>query len=71
MGNAFYRDIVRTSLIVNARYLVIGMPRQYRYRTRGRETTDESYAHGRDQLDALFASGRLQLPFEGILLIGY
>ena len=71
MGNAFYRDIVRTSLIVNARYLLLAMPREYRYRTRGKVTTDESYAHGRDQLDALFASGRLQLPFEGVLLVGY
>ena len=71
MSNAFYRDIVRTSLIVNARYLVVGMPIAYRYRTREKEAVNESYRHAREQLDALYASGRLRLPFDGLLLIGY
>ena len=66
MGNAFYRDIVRTSLIVDTRFLVVAMPKEYRYRTRERQVKDESFTHGRDQLDALYSSGRLKLPFEGL-----
>ena len=70
-GNAFYRDIVRTSLIVNARYLVIGMAKEYRYLSGGKNMVNESYALARGQLDALYASGRLKLPFDGLLLVGY
>jgi hypothetical protein len=71
MGNAFYRDLVRTSLIVGARYLVIGMMDHYIYRSGGKQSTSHDYESARDQLDAIYASGRLQLPFEGVLLVGY
>jgi hypothetical protein len=30
-----------------------------------------SYRDARNQLDAIYASGRLALPFEGVLLFGY
>ena len=71
MGNAFYRDLIRTSLIVGAEYLVLAMMNEYRYKAGNKETTNRSYDQARDQLDAIYASGRLQLPFKGILLIGY
>ena len=71
MGNAFYRDLVRTSLIVGARYLAIGMKDKYVYSSGGKKVTGHDYENSRDQLDAIYASGRLQLPFEGVLLIGY
>lgn len=70
-GNAAYRDLVRTSLIVGARYLVLGVMAEYRHKTSGRTTRVESFREIRDQLDAIYASGRLGLPFEGILLFGY
>ena len=66
-GNADYRDLVRTSLIVDADYLVLGMMLEYR----SGKTTLRSYERTRDQIDAIFASDRLKLPFKGILLIGY
>ena len=71
LGNAFYRDLVRTSLIPNARYLVIGLATTYKYRTKGKASTSRDYREARAELDALFASRRLQLPFEGVLLLGY
>ena len=71
MGNAFYRDLIRTSLIVGAKYLVIGMMESYVYATGGKKSTSHDYENARDQLDAIFASGRLQLPFKGVLLVGY
>lgn len=70
-GNAFYRDLIRTSLIVGARYLVIGMMHRYVYSSGGKSSAHNDYANARDQLDAIYASGRLDLPFEGVLLIGY
>lgn len=70
-GNAVYRDLIRTSLIVDARYLVLGVMREYHHLSSGRKVIVNSYADTRDQIDAIFASGRLELPFEGVLLFGY
>ncbi len=66
-NNADYRDLVRTSLIVDAQYLVLAMMLEYRT---GR-TTMRSYDRTREQLDAVYASERLRLPFRGVLLVGY
>lgn len=67
-GSAFFRDLVRTSLIHGARYLVIGLRLSYTY---GTVTSQNDFEKGRDQLDALYASGRLVLPFDGVLLFGW
>jgi hypothetical protein len=67
MGNAVYRDLVRSSLIVGARYFILCLMRSYRYA--GGAT--QSYRDAKDLLDAIYSSGRLAFPFEGILLIGY
>ena len=71
MGNAVYRDLVRTALIVDARYLVLGVMLEYRYRSGGKIQRNRTYDEAKDLLDAIYASGRLQLPFEGLLLFGY
>lgn len=70
-GNAVYRDLVRTSLIVGARFLALGVMQAYRHKTAGRPVLVESYREAKDQLDAIYASGRLRLPFDGVLLFGY
>jgi hypothetical protein len=70
-GNAVYRDLVRSSLIVDQRFLVLGVMRSYRHQSSGRPIIVSSYRESKDQLDALYASGRLRLPFEGVLLFGY
>lgn len=70
-GNAAYRDLVRTSLIVGADYLVLGLMLSYRHQSGGKEVTVSSYREVRDQIEAIYASGRLKLPFKGILLFGY
>jgi hypothetical protein len=68
MSNAIYRDLIRTSLIVGATYLALGVMLEYRYATSG---VTQSYRDTKGLLDAIYASGRLQLPFEGVLLFGY
>ena len=70
-GNAVYRDLIRTSLIVGARYLVLGVMIEYRHMSGGKQVAVKSFDEARELLDAVFASGRLQLPFEGVLLFGY
>jgi hypothetical protein len=70
-SNAIYRDLVRASLIVDARFLVLGVMRQYRHQSGGKPIAVQSFSEARSMLDAVYASGRLQLPFEGVLLFGY
>ena len=70
-GNAVYRDLVRTSLVVGARFLALGVMQEYRHMTKERQVAVSSYREAKDQLDAIYASGRLVLPFEGLLLFGY
>ena len=70
-GNAVYRDLVRASLIVGARFLVLGVMQEYRHQSANKPISVESYRNAKDQLDAVYASGRLRLSFEGVLLFGY
>lgn len=70
-SNAVYRDLIRASLIVNADYLALGVMDTYRHQSGGREIVVESYDAAERQLDAIYASGRLRLPFKGLLLFGY
>jgi len=70
-GNAVYRDLIRTSLIVGAKYLVLGVMIEYRHQSSGKEVTVRSFEDARSLIEAIFSSRRLGLPFEGILLVGY
>lgn len=66
-NNADYRDLIRASLMVDARYLVLAM--MLHYGAGG--TAIKSYDQSRDRIDAIYASDRLKLPLDGILLVGY
>ena len=66
-----YRDLVRTSLIVDANFLALGVMLQYHHKSGGKPVVVRSYNDAKDQLDAIYASQRLRLPFEGLLLFGY
>lgn len=70
-GNAVYRDLVRASLIVDVKYLALGLMRSYHHLSGGKQMTVQSYREARDVLDAVYASGQLRLPFQGVLLFGY
>lgn len=70
-GNATYRDIVRTSLILDAANFVLMVPIAYRHNSGEKEVAVRAYDDTRIQLDAIFASSRLRLPFDMVLLIGY
>ncbi|MGY1635445.1 hypothetical protein ACI78V_02180 [Geodermatophilus sp. SYSU D00742] len=70
-GNAIYRDLIRTSLIVDVNYLALGVMLEYRHLSGGRRMAVRSFQEARDQVDAIYASGQLHLPFEGLLLFGY
>ena len=56
-GNAVYRDLVRSSLMVDQRFLVLGVMRSYRHQSSGRPIIVSSYRDSKDQLDALTRAG--------------
>lgn len=66
-NNADYRDLIRTSLMVDSEYLVLAM--MIEYKTAGQ--TIKSYEKTRKRIDAIYASDRLELGLKGILLVGY
>jgi hypothetical protein len=70
-GNAIYRDLIRTSLIVGAEYLALGVMIEYRHFNNGKLQRVSSYEDARAQIDAIYTSGRLRFPFRGLLLFGY
>jgi hypothetical protein len=70
-GNAVYRDLVRTSLIVGADFLALGVMNAYRHSSGGKPQLVRSYDEARKQVEAIYLSGRLGLPFRGLLLFGY
>jgi hypothetical protein len=66
-NNADYRDLIRTSLMVDSEYLVLAM--MVEYKTSGQVI--RSYEKTRKRIDAIYASDRLELGLKGILLVGY
>ncbi|MBV9870926.1 MAG: hypothetical protein JO214_09930, partial [Frankiaceae bacterium] len=70
-GNAIYRDLIRASLVVNVRFLALGVMTEYRHLSKGKQQYVKSFHEAREQLDAIYASGQLVLPFQGLLLFGY
>lgn len=70
LGNAVYRDLVQAAVMVQVDTLVLVVPNVYRYNSGGRTTESRAYEKSRDVIDTVYASGRIELPFE-TLLIGY
>ena len=58
-GNAGYRDIVRTSLILDAEFMALLMPQRYRTTSGGKQALIPAYNRTDAQLDAIYASRRL------------
>lgn len=69
VSNATYRNLIRASLIVDAKYLALVMPIHYRPASATSPTL--AYRDARETLAAIHASRRLSLPFDGVLLVGY
>lgn len=70
LGNALYRDLVQAAVMVQVDTLVLVVPNVYRYNSGGRTTESRAYEKSNDVIDTVYASGRIELPFE-TLLIGY
>ncbi len=56
------------SLIADAQYLVIGVRQHYEYGKK--DVSRNDFESTRDLIDSIYASGRLGLPFRGVLIVG-
>ncbi len=70
-SNAVYRDLIRSALIVDVQFLALGVMHVFRYRSGARTVEVPSFDDALRQIDAIYASGRLDMPFKGLLLFGY
>jgi hypothetical protein len=58
------------SLMVDARFLALAVPIEYRYKSGARDAREPSYAKTYSVVEAIYGSQRLELPFARLLLIG-
>ena len=70
-GNAIYRDIIQTSLLVGVDYFALGVPQTYSFKSKGKQITDSTYEACKSIFDAIYSSDRLKLPLKGVVLIEY
>jgi hypothetical protein len=66
-ANALYKALIEMSLMVDARYGAIAVPLRYQYKS----GTEHPYQSSLRIVDAIYTSGRLKLPLDGFLLVGY
>lgn len=71
LGNAIYRDIVQMALLVDVQYAAVAVPLTYRYSSTGKQSVNFAYKECRSILDSIYGGRRLDLPFKGLLLVGY
>lgn len=70
-NNADDRDIVRTTLILDADDVVLEMLLSYRFESGCKQLTPRAYETTRSRREAVSASARLKLPSLEVLLVGY
>ena len=71
LGNAIYRDLIQMSLLVDVDYAAVAVPLEYRSNYQGRVVTTSRYRDCTSILEAIYGGRRLDLPFQGFLLVGY
>ncbi len=69
-GNAVYKDLVQSSMMVNVKYLILAVPNYYRYQRSGKKTGSPDYENTRSLADTLYQQSKFQLPYN-LILIGY
>ncbi len=63
-NNQFLKDLFEACMMYNSKYLAIAVRQKYRKNQKDFEKVITFF-------DTLYASGRLNLPLEGVLIIGY
>ena len=70
MGNAIYRDLVQSSVMVGIETLCLAVPNAYKYKSSGRDAVSKDYENTVQVAEALYGHSRVQLPYN-LVVIGY
>ncbi len=70
MGNAIYRDLIQSAVMVGVDYLCLAVSNTYKYKSGGRETSSKDYDNTKQVAEALYGHTRVSLPYK-LILIGY
>ena len=70
MGNAIYRDLVQSAVMVGVDFLCLAVSNYYKYNSSGRAAVSKDYEKARQLAEALYGHTRFRLPYN-LVLIGY
>lgn len=70
MGNAVYRDLVQSLVMVELEHLILAVPQTYKYKSNGKNLISRDYENAKNLIDTIFSHTRFRLPYD-LTLIGY
>jgi hypothetical protein len=70
LGNAFYRDLILASIMVDVDYLAIAVANEYWSKTGGKPFISRDYEYARKLADTIYSHRRVSLPYK-LVVIGY
>lgn len=70
MGNAVYRDLVQSLVMVELEHLILAVPQTYKYNSNGKSLISKDYENAKNLIDTIFSHTRFRLPYS-LTLIGY
>lgn len=70
MGNAVYRDLIQSLVMVELEHLIIAVPQTYKYQSKGRNLISKDYENAKNLIDTIYSHSRFRLPYD-LTLIGY
>ncbi len=70
MGNAVYRDLIQTAVMVQVEHLVLAVPNHYKYKAQGKNLISKDYQNTVALADALYGHSRLRMPYH-LIVLGY
>ena len=70
MGNAVYRDLIQSMVMVELEHLILAVPLKYKYKSNSRDCVSKDYENSKNLIDTLYSHTRFKLPYS-LTLIGY
>lgn len=70
MGNAVYRDLIQSLVMVELDHLILAVPQTYKYLSNGQPLTSRDFDKTKALVETLYGHTRMKLPYS-LTLIGY
>lgn len=70
LGNAIFRDLFQSLVMVDINHLCLAISNVYKYKTNGKAITSKDYEKAVSIAETLYGHTRISMPY-GITIIGY